>query len=1150
MMRTLTIIVALWLFVASQVPARAEPVSIALLSALAIEATATAVAITTVVLTTAATIGISYLQTALNKSKGTEPEAPIGASSGKLTAGGIEPRRFGVGNYMTAGKLAYANTFGQDGKTPNAFLVQVIDLADLPSTGLVEIWVNGAKVTWDPNAAAGADGIAIPDFTFIGIEHLWVRFYDGRQTAADARLVSLFGNDTARPYGNRRVGFGVPYVVITARTRQEVFASFPQFKFVLAGIPLYDRRFDSTAGGSGPQRSSDPDTWVFTENPAVIRENILRGIKYDGVWQWGAQTVTAAQLPASSWMAAASECDSAVALVGGGTEPQFRAGGEIGYGLLPADVIDELNKADNGRLAEIGGVYKTRSGAPGAAVFSFTDASILSDKEQTFEPFAGMASQVNYVAAHYMSAAEGWNIKDAPALADATLEALDGRRLSTDVNYGFVTSGTQVQRLMRAERDTVRAWRRHALPMPADTFVLEPLDVVSWRSTRNGYEDKTFEITTADDLPNFNMGLAVKELDPSAYSWTPAVHQKPVIDGTITLLRPAPQPIVAWFADPYTLVGADGRERAAILLGWDADTPDVDGIRFEVRLKDTGELQLTGEEGERVFEAGELIVSHNLLPATDYEAHGQYRPASPRPVLWSGWLPVTTPDVQFGIGETPAALRNAINRVIRRLTDMEDLIGSVVGRQDVANAQQLFEKAKQIGVAKRDIIKAEAEIVVTQEDVVSLGEDLGGLTESFNGFAGPGGIFEEYTHEVVDRFEGNEGRISSVETLVVGPDSVLATVVNRVSAGLGDNTGSLAELEVTYFAFAGPEGVYAGDLLEITAALTGESDSFGGLVTLAASVKQDFIAFAGPSGTYASDHEELTAAITGTSGTLGGVATLAASVKQDFIAFAGPLGTYAGHRAEMFAAVGPDYSVVTETAEAVATIDGHVAALWTMKVDANGNFAKMMLGAGEEESDILLEADNVVFRRPGSSDLAFIMGEIDGEETFGFAGGRMLLDTETYVRKPLHVADIILGTRHLVEEAVNAFPAFSAFNSDFGLTTDTWSTLLSGTVVFTGYPGDDYTVKVDGFIKVANESEALGNYGWRVVVSGGSVLVSEEAPLPENENVWRAFPTGFTGTATGSEQSFTILLQGRRPSTLLAATVAKQGSLYIGASVR
>jgi putative tail protein len=757
------------LLVVGSTSSRAEPISIAVLTAIGIQATATAVAATTFALTLAASVGLSYLQAALRKG-GEQPQdaIPIGGTTGKLSAGGVVPRSFGAGTFMTGGSLGYANTFGFDGKTPNAFFVQVIALSDIPATALREVWVNGAKGTYDPNATPGPDGIAIPEFSIGSDLYLWVRFYDGTQTEADPRLVQLFGTDPDRPYTSRRIGRGIAYAIITARVSSDLFQSFPQFKFVLDGAKLYDRRFDSTAGGTGVQRWADPSTWAFTRNNAVIRENVLRGIRWDGQWQWGGQTVTDAQLPAASWFAAANECDVPIALAAVGTEPQFSAGGEIRYDTTPADVIDALLKADNGRLAEIGGVYKTRSGAPGVAVLSFTDADILSSDKQTFEPFAPQAQQINHVTGRYISAAEGWNFKDAAALVDTALEESDGRRLSTAVDYGFVTSGTQVQRLMRAERDTSRAWRRHALPMPPEAFVLEPLDVVSWTSARNGYITKTFEVISADDLPNFNMGLAVKELDPAAYDWTPAAHERPVIDGTIKLLRPAPQPIVAWFADPYTLA-VGSRARAAIELGWDADTDDVDGIRFEVRLKATAALVLAGEEGLRVFEAGSLIVSQNLLPATDYQARGQYRPASSRPTLWSGWLDVTTPDTRIAQEE----LSDQLDAKVRQATEqLPEAIAHVRGALD--------DLATALNTQVSTIREAHG------RSIVAIGE----------------------------RYEQNVASIEQVAIAFADGDQALADIITDLTATVGGNTAAIHDEQV---ARADGDSALAGDISDLTA---------------------------------------------------------------------------------------------------------------------------------------------------------------------------------------------------------------------------------------------------------------------------------------------------------------------------------------------
>lgn len=829
------LVIALALAAAGGTAARADPISASILTTIGIQATATAVAVTTFALTTAASIAIGYLQQALNK-KAPAAESAIGGSSGKLAGGGTVPRTLGVGTFMTAGSLTYVNTYGDLGKTPNAVFVQEMALADIPVAGLVEVWVNGAKVTYNPAAPPGNFGTTIPEFTVGGIAHLWIRFTDGTQTTADPMMVSLFGAHPERPYSTRRIGFGVAKAVIFALVNPELFSGFPQVKFVLQGAKLYDRRFDDTAGGAGDQRRDDPATWAFTENPAVIRENIVRGIRWNGAWQYGGQTVGEAQLPAPSWFAAANECDAPTALAGGGTEPQFRAGGEITFDTPPADVLDALNKADNGRLAEIGGIYKTRSGAAGAAVFAFTDRDILTSREQTFDPFAAQSGQINHVTARYPSPEEGWNFKDAPALVDLGLEAIDGRRLSTSANYGFVTSGTQVQRLMRAERDTARAWRRHALPMPPDAFVLEPLDVVVWTSTRNGYAAKSFEIVSAEDLPNLNMGLALKELDPSAYDWEAEVHERPTIDGTITVLRPPPQPIIAWFADPYTLT-AGGRSRPAIQLGWDPAVSDVDGIRFEVRLKDTQELVLTGEEGRPVFERGSLVVSQNLLPVTLYQARGQYRPASPRMVQWSSWLDVLTPDTRIVQAELSADLDARVRQIEEQLPALQQRLRTDLGKITASLGDMRAGVHQEAGLIRmgagaqfgRNKAAVQAALVAMVDGDQALAASILALTATVSGNTAAINA-EQLVRSAAD--EAFAGSILELETDVADnavdiadealarstADSALGT---RITTLFATGPGGSAEARLRFITSVTPAGAVASIAMEINVAAAG-----------------------------------------------------------------------------------------------------------------------------------------------------------------------------------------------------------------------------------------------------------------------------------------------------------------------------------------
>ena len=125
-----------------------------------------------------------------------------------------------------------------------------------------------------------------------------------------------------------------------------------------------------------------------------------------------------------------------------------------------------------------------------------------------------------------------------------------------------------------------------------------------------------------------------------------------------------------------------------IKLGWDPDTVDISGVRFEVRLAGTGEVIHQGETDS--FAAGSIIISHNLISDTAYQARGKYRPASVRDVTWSDWLDVTTPDVRTTtLTSLENSLRDLVTTEFQRVTESADrtaaMIASVAAEQDAAN---------------------------------------------------------------------------------------------------------------------------------------------------------------------------------------------------------------------------------------------------------------------------------------------------------------------------------------------------------------------------------------------------------------------------------------------------------------------------------
>jgi len=582
-----------------------------------------------------------------------EPEPAKFGVQGRLQGGEDVPRSIGKGESCTAGSLVWHGTFGAGG----TMSARVIALYDLPIRELLYPIVDGVDATLLKGQAHSNYGWPVQQYRKGGVDHLWVKFYDGTQNAADPFLVSTFGSDPDRPYGPDRIGRGVAYVIIFARAPERndegdkpLFQGIPNFKFVTHGTRWYNPASDDTVGGSGAHRWDDPGTWggVGDFNPLVQLYNLMRGIRdsTSGQWLYGMQGISGARLPAANWIAAINDAQAAIAGPNG-MEPTYRAGGEIQVGAQVAVTVEALLTAANARLVENGGVYTVYVGPPGAPVMAFTDGEILSTEEQTFSPFFSLADTVNGVDASYPNPAEGWNTKKAPPLLRPDLEPLAGnRRLMASVSLDLVPYPGQVQRLMKwALAEALRA-RRHTFVLGPEFRVLEPGDVVRWSSARNGYIDKLFRVDGVIYKSNLDVIVDLTEVDPSDYDWNQGTDYRPVIDGPLQLVGPKPMPMQGWQVFPAIIPDDQGRPRQPGIEVWAASgVPSVSNVRVQVRVGD--------ESGPLVFDSDAIPyedpwkwVLERVFPAnTPHVVRGIF--VGPPAAEWSGWFAVTTPNVKL-----------------------------------------------------------------------------------------------------------------------------------------------------------------------------------------------------------------------------------------------------------------------------------------------------------------------------------------------------------------------------------------------------------------------------------------------------------------------------------------------------------------------
>ena len=219
--------------------------------------------------------------------------------------------------------------------------------------------------------------------------------------------------------------------------------------------------------------------------------------------------------------------------------------------------------------------------------------------------------------------------------------------------------------------------------------------------------------------------------------------------------------------------------RPAIRLSWDGDQPDVAAVVFEVRLASTGEVVYRGRTD--VPAAGNILISQGLLPKTAYQVRGRYEPRSDRPTLWSGWLPVTTPDVR--LTDLDVYLPGMIQEITDQVADITEFATSGT-REAIERLRQLAldeENEAAANYTDRQVIRTETALQV--------------------------GVVRAYVSETL--------------LLAIGPDGVITARLNELEATFGNDFANITQLVQTEVSRIDGELTATADLVDTLSAQVG-----------------------------------------------------------------------------------------------------------------------------------------------------------------------------------------------------------------------------------------------------------------------------------------------------------------------------------------
>ncbi len=352
------------------------------------------------------------------------PKIPSGAglqAKSVVSRSAIEYRQIVYGQAATSGPIWYNNTSGAD----NEFLWYAIALAEDQSEELVSIWFDGteiaaADIDWTPGTG-GADGtgtgdVSLPKYVGENSTNAVSLFYylgDPDQPVCGP-LNTAFG-DIDSTHRGRGVTHLVARLLYNEDT-EEVWSQGPpqNYRAVIKGRLIYDPRLDSTNGGAGSHRYTDPATWEWSDNPALCIADYLTQIM-------GVDPASRIDWPAFSQ--AADDCDALVPIPGG-TEKRFTCNGTMSLGASHRDNLESLTSSCDGKLTYASGVWKLRVSVWEAPSLTITEDDLRGDVQ--VRGSAPKGERNNLVRGFYVDPARKYESVEFPHVESLAYQLRDG----------------------------------------------------------------------------------------------------------------------------------------------------------------------------------------------------------------------------------------------------------------------------------------------------------------------------------------------------------------------------------------------------------------------------------------------------------------------------------------------------------------------------------------------------------------------------------------------------------------------------------------------------------------------------------------------------------------------------------------------------
>lgn len=513
---------------------------------------------------------------------------------------GIEPFRIVYGRTLVSGPVVYMGSSGTD----NEYLHIVVVVAGHEVDGFEAVHINDKVITLADPGVGGLDALDRAGGAYAGTVR--IHTYDGTQSSASAALIS----ECAADWTSDHKLLGLAYIYVRVQYARDQIEGFDSIAAVVRGKPVYDPRTNSTA---------------WSANFALAILDYLTSA--DGL---GADRDT--EIDAAYFEAAANVCDEDVDLdlTGTITEKRYELHGSFKLDQAPADILESMLSAGGGAITYVAGAYRLQVAAYESPAITLTTADMAGNIRILPKP--SRRELINRIQATYIAEAEKWTAVSAPPVIVTDFETEDGEVIVKDVEFPFVTSRTQVQRLARIA--LLRARRAITVELP---LKVTGLQVTAWSTIGITFADlewtnKAFQVVSwrFDPVSSVITITAREELSTN-YTWEHYLAGPDLSESVPTLVNPlditAPTGLTI---TATTALQGDGGTVPALLVEWSAP-PNPYATSTEVQWKKHSDSAWSAIE---VPAPATQVVLSPLLSDVDYDVRVRSR-AGVVPSAWS-----------------------------------------------------------------------------------------------------------------------------------------------------------------------------------------------------------------------------------------------------------------------------------------------------------------------------------------------------------------------------------------------------------------------------------------------------------------------------------------------------------------------------------